>query len=155
MIFDLRTKAQYIPTLAAWHQDEWSHLNPGETLAGRIKRMDEFLGEAPIPTMYVWVEGQNVIGSAAIVKNDMETRPELTPWLASVYVHHTRRRTGIGATLVNHVVDQARRLGCGELFLYTPRREAFYLKLGWRTIAKELFHGEDVAVMKILLQDHS
>lgn len=26
------------------------------------------------------------MGSAAIINNDMDTRPELTPWLASVFV---------------------------------------------------------------------
>lgn len=152
MIFDLRHKSQFIPTLAAWHYGEWSHLNPGETLAGRVKRMNAFLSAAPIPAMYVWVEGQNVIGSAAIVENDMETRPELTPWLASVYVHPGSRRAGIGTALVHHVVHEAREHGYDELFLYTPHREDFYLKLGWQTIAKEPFYGEDVTVMKIPLK---
>jgi len=149
VIFDLRSKPQFIPTLAAWHYEEWSHLYPGETLEGRIKRMEEHLGTAPIPSMYIWADGQNVIGSAAIVKHDMETKPELTPWLANVYVHADYRRSGVGTALVNHVVQKACELGYDQLFLYTPHKEDFYLKLGWHTVAKEEFYGEDVTIMKI------
>lgn len=152
MIIDLRSRPEIIPTLAAWHYEEWSYLYPGETLEGRIKRMEEFLVDAPIPSMYLWMEGRSLAGSAAIVENDMETRPELRPWLASVYVPAARRRSGLGTRLVQYVMKKASDQGYPALYLYTPHREDFYLKLGWQTMAKEPFHGEEVTVMKIFLQ---
>lgn len=151
MIVDLKSTPQHIPTLAAWHHEQWSHLYPGISVEQRIERMKRYLGDEPIPTMYVWVDDGEVLGSAALVASDMDTRPELTPWLASVYVSDAHRRRGIGAALVRAVMAQARELGSPELFLFTPDKEDFYAGLGWRTLAKEPYRGEPVTVMTIAL----
>ena len=152
MIVDLKVVPQHIPTLAAWHHAAWSHLNPGDSIESRIERMRQrYLGAEPLPAMFVWVEGDAVLGSAALVACDMDTRPELTPWLASVYVSDAHRRRGIGAALVRTVTAKARELGFPELFLFTPDKEDFYAGLGWRIFAKELYRGDHVTVMTIVL----
>ena len=153
MIRDLKETPQHIPTLAAWHHAAWSHLNPGGSLERRIEKMQDYLGDEPLPTMYVWVDGDDVLGSAALVACDMDTRPELAPWLANVYVSEARRRLGIGAALVRQVTAKARELGFRELFLFTPDKAHFYAALGWQTLAEELYRGERVTVMRIDLGD--
>ena len=40
----------------------------------------------------------------------------------------------------------------GALYLYTPDREAFYLKLGWKQITSERYHGHDVTIMEADLE---
>lgn len=152
MIFDLKDQPQHIPTLAAWHHQQWSHLNPGSTLQSRIEKMhSHYLSDMPIPRMFVWVEEDEVVGSAALVECDMDSRPELTPWLASVFVRPDSREMGIGAALIERVMAYAQDLEFAELFLFTPDKEHFYQNMGWQTIASDVYHGEPVTVMKVAL----
>lgn len=154
MIFDLKDRPHHIPTLAAWHHQEWSHLNPGATLLTRIDKMRScYLADAPVPKMFIWVEEDEVIGSAALLECDMDSRSELTPWLASVYVRQDSREMGIGAALVERVMAYARELGFAELFLFTPDKEHFYQNIGWQTLNHETYHDERVTVMKVELAD--
>lgn len=149
MIFNLKEKAEHIPTLAVWHHEEWSYLNPGGSVEKRIEKMQNYLPDESVPNMFVWVEGNDVIGSAGILACDMDTKPEYSPWLASVYVKSDRRNQGIGAALVKKVMQHAKALGHGEIFLFTPNKEDFYRGIGWETISKEEYRGELVTVMKI------
>lgn len=149
-IFNLKDEPENLSTLAKWHQDEWSYLNPGEDLVARISRMQPFLNEDFIPSTFI-ARDEALLGSAAIVLRDLKTEPQLTPWLASVYVRPDVRKQGIGRQLVLHVMQQARNEGIDYLYLYTPNQEHFYIKLGWSTIDKRKHQGHDVTIMQVNL----
>jgi GNAT superfamily N-acetyltransferase len=146
-ILNLRDKPELLETLARWHQGEWSQLNPGETLEQRIIRMQPFLNGKLIPNTYVAFDDV-LYGSAAIVESDMDSRPDLSPWLASVFVIPDYRNQGIGSALVRHVMQQAQQDNIEKLYLYTADRKAFYYKLGWRRIDEENYHGHEVSIME-------
>jgi GNAT superfamily N-acetyltransferase len=148
-LLDLRSEPRHVATLAEWHQAEWAHLNPGETLAMRVQRMQTYLGEAFVPTMFICKVGDALAGSSAVVESDMTNRMNLTPWLASVYVAPDYRRKGIGAALVRHTVEETRRQGFSKMYLYTPDEERFYQGLGWSTLSQETYLEVEVAVMEI------
>jgi predicted N-acetyltransferase YhbS len=152
VIVDLQDTPEFIPTIAAWHHAEWAALNPGQTLEQRIARMGRYLSDGLMPRMFVWVKDGQPVGTAAFVRSDMETRPELSPWLASVYVKAESRGKGVAAALVQKVVSHAAAAGFPELFLFTPSKEHYYAKLGWQTLFHEDYHGQRVTVMKIGLQ---
>ena len=149
-IINLKDEPENLPTLASWHQQEWSHLNPGEDLAARISRMQPHLDGQLIPSTYI-AKDDVLLGSAAIVKKDMKIEPQLTPWLASVYVGPENRRRGIGRQLVLHVMAQAQKGGIDRLYLYTPDKAEFYLKLGWSTLYQRPYHNLDVTIMQVQL----
>src|SRR5688572_2107352 len=96
----LANQTQFIPTLARWTYEEWRHLRPGDSIEGRIERLQKESSGSRIPTIFVAFDGSDFLGSAKLVVNDMEIRAELTPWLAGVFVVPQRRRRGIGAALV-------------------------------------------------------
>ena len=73
--------------------------------------------------------------------------PELTPWLASLYVIPAKRRQGFGAALVRRLTDEARQLGFANLYLYTPSEEKFYGGLGWSTLEQTTYAGKPATVM--------
>lgn len=148
-IIDLRAEPHHVATLAEWHQEEWAHLNPGETLAMRVQRMQAYLGDAFVPSMFVCKFGDVLAGSSAVVECDMVDRMQLSPWLASVFVAPEFRRRGIGAALVKHVVEATRQAGFSRMYLYTPDEERFYQALGWSTLSRETYLGVEVAVMEI------
>ena len=149
-IIDLKDKPEHLNTLAGWHQQEWASLNPGETLDMRICRMQEYLNDNFIPTTFIASQSE-VVGSAAIVTNDMDSRTEFSPWLASVFVAPDYRHQGIGSELVQHIMTQAKHRGIESLYLFTADNEQFYSRLGWNRLDHECYHGTEVSIMSTLL----
>jgi N-acetylglutamate synthase-like GNAT family acetyltransferase len=150
-ITDLINEQEVIKTLAEWHHFEWSNLNPGGSVQKRIEKMQAYLLGQTIPKMFVGRDGGILMGSAAIVSNDMDTRMDLSPWLASVYVNAENRKQGIGSDLVKHITEYARLVGSRNLYLFTPNQEKFYQNLGWFPISKEIYREQSVTVMQIKL----
>lgn len=114
--------------------------------------MISFLENPLIPSTFIAIEGDDeLIGSAAIVSNDMETRNSLSPWMASVFVKPEKRNQGAGTALVQYVMDSAKRESIKKLYLFTPDQQKFYRRLGWKEIACEHYYGEDVSIMQAAL----
>jgi GNAT superfamily N-acetyltransferase len=147
-IVNLKDRPADLATLAQWHQNEWGYLYPESTLQDRIHKMQAYLQPGFIPSTFVACMPQ-LLGSAAIVAHDMEERPELTPWLASVYVAPEYRRRGIGSHLVNHVVEQANQQDIERLYLFTTDQMNFYKRLGWTSMETTDYHGIKVTIMTI------
>jgi len=152
-IINLSQEPHQIPTLAQWHHAEWADLNPGQALEHRIEKMQAYLSNKLIPSTFIYKHEDQLAGSAAIIESDMDTRPELTPWLASVYVAPEFRRQGIGSELVKHVMLQAKTAGVAKLYLFTPDQAGFYAKLGWTAMAEEYYSDHRVTVMSVSLKD--
>jgi N-acetylglutamate synthase-like GNAT family acetyltransferase len=150
-IIDLKHEPHAIPLLADWHHHEWASLNPGQTLEQRIESMQAYLSDELIPSTLI-ARGPQLMGSAAIVQNDMDTHPEWMPWLASVYVAPEFRHQGVGSHLVNAVSEAARKAGMEALYLFTPDRVAFYQRLEWQVLHEEAYRGHWVTVMRIQLR---
>lgn len=134
--------------LACWHHAQWRELHPGETLAQREAWLRADCGRGGIPTTVIACDGPLLLGSASLVAKDMDSHPELSPWLASVYVETSARRRGLGALLVRRIEEEARRAGVARLWLYTPDQEAFYARLGWERHARETYAGHEVVIMR-------
>jgi N-acetylglutamate synthase-like GNAT family acetyltransferase len=148
-IFNLTKEPEHIPTLAEWHHAEWSYLNPGGSVQLRIEKMQTYLGNELIPTTYIYKQKKALAGSASIVKHDMQSRLELSPWLASVFIAPQFRNLGIGSELVRHVMQMTREAGIKKLYLFTPDQEQFYEKFGWTTLSREEYHDTPVTVMEV------
>lgn len=148
-IIDLRSAPQHISTIARWHLDEWGYLNPGKTLEYRIERMQRYLADNPIPSMLIAVEGEAILGTAALVEADMDSHPELTPWLASVYIREDQRGCGLGKKLVQALMDFAGQQQLEQLYLFTPDQASFYAKLGWKILVQESYRDTPVTIMQL------
>jgi N-acetylglutamate synthase-like GNAT family acetyltransferase len=149
-IIDLKFEPHHIPVLAGWHHGEWSYLNPNWPVEQREKDMRLHLTDNLVPSTFVALE-ERLLGSAAIVEQDMDTKPDLSPWLASVFVSPENRGKGVGSGLVMLIMEKAKEAGIPVLYLFTPDKEGFYQKLGWQTISKEIFRGHLVTVMQVNL----
>jgi GNAT superfamily N-acetyltransferase len=148
---------EFLPTLARWHHVEWAYLRPGDSVEARITRLRGCCGHREIPTIVVSFTHGTLLGSAMLVAHDMETRLDLSPWLAGLFVAPDYRRRGIGAALTQRVVDEAAALGVQRLYLYTPSTEHFYSQLGWFPVERTPYLGKDVVVMayEIRKGDHA
>lgn len=119
-----------IPTVSDWFYREWGYLHPERIKQDVFRLISERTNKNKIPVALVAFEGKELIGTICLKVNDMETRPELTPWLTGLYVKESWRKRGVGSALVNATEKKALELGLNHLFLYTPESENFYTKLG-------------------------
>ncbi|MFZ1221195.1 MAG: GNAT family N-acetyltransferase [Chthoniobacterales bacterium] len=136
-----------LPILAEWLHREWGHLRAGDSLEKRKARLEGYCNRDRIPLTVVALDGPEVLGSASLVLHDMETRMELTPWLAGVFVGEQYRRRGIGAELVRRIMVEAGRLKVPLLYLYTVQSENFYAALGWKLMERTSYRDQDVVIM--------
>jgi GNAT superfamily N-acetyltransferase len=142
---------EYIPTVAHWLHAQFSYLSPGSSVERRIARLGKHLSKGQMPTTFLALSGGTPLGTASLTAHDMDTRMDLSPWLASVYVGPAYRRQGIGAALVQRVAKEALALGHETLYLYTPDQEAFYARRGWSIIERVQYRGYEVTVMELHL----
>ncbi len=144
----LANHTHFIPTLAAWHHEQWQHLNPDDyDIAARCREYEIAAQTASIPLMLVAYEQNQPMGSTRLIMDDMETRPELFPWLASLFVHPHFRNQGIARQLIARLCEEAKRLGYEKLYLFTEDQEALYTHLGWCAMSNENYYDMPVTVM--------
>lgn len=139
---------EFIPTLAQWHFQQWGHYRAGDSVERRIGRLTEAANRRVVPTVIVAHEAGKVLGSAMLIACDMQTRPELTPWVAGVYVAAEERRRGIGTALVRRVTEEARALGFPCVHLFTFDAESYYARMGWAVVERTEYVGAAVTVMR-------
>ena len=140
---------EHIPRLAGWLHAQWGYLHENDSVERRAARLESRATRGGIPVTFVAVDGETLLGSASLVDDDLETRPELTPWLASVYVAPEHRGRGVASALVQRVVEEARGSGVDRLYLWTTDQERLYARLGWEPVERMPFQDEDIVVMTI------
>src|SRR6266404_1264509 len=78
------------------------------------------------------IDGE-LCGTASVIANDEKTRPELTPWLAALWVDEAARGQGIAAALLNDAARRCAVLGVERLYLVSrPALRDFYASRGWQ-----------------------
>jgi GNAT superfamily N-acetyltransferase len=155
MIAYLADYPNYLLIVAGWIFDEWGWEMPGSTLESIQTKFSLQLNRERIPlTMLALVESQPV-GTTSISFHDMDTRMDLSPWLAAVYVLPEFRGRGVGSQLVRGIEAAATRLQLERLYLFTPNRESFYAHLGWSVLETvEYRNHSNVIMTKSLLEVH-
>lgn len=136
-----------IAELAELNFNEWGHYKPGNTLEAQTERMRASCGRGSVPTVVVAIENSRLLGGALLLAHDLDSRPQLSPWLAGVYVKTEHRGRGIASQLVTRIVEEAAQVGVPELYLCTPNAQALYAKLGWEEV-EEVDDNGRVTVMK-------
>ena len=148
-IATLKEHPQYISQLAIWHENEWGHYYPSQSLDDRTAKMQFYLGDTFIPSTFIALEGDQLLGSAASIDSDLPNKPNLTPWLASVFVKPEVRHQGIATKLITHLCDQAKNEQITRLYLFTENQQNFYKKMGWVALEQLDYSGEQVTIMAL------
>jgi GNAT superfamily N-acetyltransferase len=154
----LADNIEFVPILAGWHWAEWETEDPQGTPEKWAERLARRTRRDGIPTTFVAVSspmsgapaGGQLLGSASLVEHDLRPRPDLTPWLAGVYVAPAWRGRGVGSALVRRVVAFAAALGIPRLYLHTSTAEPLYAALGWAVVERCQYAGQDMAIMAIV-----
>jgi GNAT superfamily N-acetyltransferase len=118
----------------------------GRTVADSVRYVRRLL-DAGEPCFALLADGESV-GTASLVAHDLDQRPDLTPWLASLCVRPEARGRGYASILVKAVECAARASGVTTLWLYTWSAAPLYAGLGWATVGAARDGEYDVVLMR-------
>lgn len=128
--------AATMAVVSGWYVTLWGDRYPADELTFTGA---ELAAPGP-PTILVALDATDTpVGTVAIDPDDVPERRDLAPWLASLYVVPGRRRNGIGALLVDAVLDRAAADGIERLHLMTYDEDDlgdWYHRLGWDTVGR-------------------
>lgn len=99
-----------------------------------------------LPRFYIALQEDMIIGTCALLRNDLNSRQDLCPWLGCLYVDPEHRGNRLGALLLNHAVREAARKGYPYLYLTTDL-EGYYEKYGWNHVSEAI--GIGGTIMKV------
>jgi GNAT superfamily N-acetyltransferase len=134
-----------VPVLAAWHWRDDSERTPLDFWIRAHSK--EAIGKSVPSASIAFLHGQPV-GCVSLIERNMDTHPELTPWLAALFVVPESRGHGIGSALTRHCENRAAALSYSMLYLYTEGAEGFYARLDWQLRTVEQYEGQTVSVMQ-------
>lgn len=89
--------------------------------------------DSEIPRFYLAMEDEQIVGSYALLRSDLNSRQDLCPWFACLHVESSHRGRRIGALLQKHAAEEAGKMGYSRLFLCTDL-ERYYESTGWSYI---------------------
>lgn len=131
-------------TIASWLWTEWG--TPQNR--GLYRSLVAHSRQDSLPAIFVAFQGENAIGTVGLLRTDLLSRQEFTPWMAVLYVLPAFRGQGIAAALQAHALAEARRMGFPEIYLYT-KMTGFYEKNGWIFRETDLDdHGDTIRIYR-------
>lgn len=142
--------SQLVGLCAWWAFKTWGKYNPSYNLTKRIESFAQHCNCDRIPLTVLYLNEDGLpLGMASLRDND-GIRPDLSPWLGSVYVDTLSRGKGIGSRLVREIQNIARQIGYERVYLltYEDTLPVWYTRLGWKEIDKDTCQGNQVTVMQ-------
>jgi GNAT superfamily N-acetyltransferase len=138
VICELRQRPEFFDTVADRIWQAWWMPN-GHPLEYIRERLAENMKDTPIPLALVAHDGGTFLGTASVIASDLDERPDLTPWVAAVWVEEPARGHGVGAHLIDHAARACFALGFARAYLCAgPRMTPFYERLGWTIIERKV-----------------
>lgn len=136
-----------IEEIANYFYAEWGYLYPERNLKDFKASISERLNFDKMPLALVAMDQDKFMGTVCLKEYDLETRKDITPWLAGLYVKEEFRNKGVGTLLIDNIIEVAKKMGIKRLYLYTPTAQDYYKKLNWSIIGQENYCGTNVTIM--------
>ena len=131
-----------VPAVAEWLLEEFRHA----LSLPYDQQVEQLLARRAPEETFVLFDDDVPVGTASLVASDLPSRPDLTPWLASVLVRPQFRGRGYSAPLVKHV-EEAAAASATVLWLYTWSAERVYARLGWERVGLERDTDRNIEVV--------
>ncbi len=144
-------RPELAPVVAQWRVDAFFDC-PGGYTAEEMTALLLAPPDGPEET-FVLFDHDQPVGTAGLVRQDLDARPDLTPWLAGVFVQPAFRGRGYATALTRRVEAFALAAAVPVLWLYTLSAEPLYARLGWQRVGTEQDDGHEVVLMRRLLSE--
>jgi GNAT superfamily N-acetyltransferase len=136
-----------VTEVAGWFMDQWGP----DRVEHWLPLIGGMMQHGVLPTTFVAVEGEQLLGTASLVAAGPGELSEYAPWLASVYVPPVGRRRGVTEALIRRVQLEAAILGFNRLYFHTTGAVEPYLALGWRWVSSTIVADERTKVLMLEL----
>ena len=83
-----------------------------------------------LPQTFFAFENNEIVGMYQFSYHDLDSRPDIFPWLCNVYVRKDKRKMGVFSQMMKTVPENARLLGLNKIYLFTEHF-GLYEKFGW------------------------
>lgn len=133
------------PRIAGWLWEAFWR-DAGHGLEATRAAVEASVARRGPPQTFVLLADGEPVGTASLVAGDLAAMPELTPWLAGLFVMPSARGWGHARRLIERVEAAARQAGFAALWLYTDEAEGLYARAGWE-VAERLPHGAGTLVL--------
>jgi len=145
---------ELVDELARLSWEEWQEVyqQRKQTLEDTVKIYRSRMNTDRLPLTLVALQASQLVGMVSLKFHDMDTRPDLDPWLGGLLVLPEWRNRGMGTTLMRRATEEARRLNVSQLYLWTHTAEGLYYKLGRQVVERTNYFGKKSVVMQIDLR---
>lgn len=100
----------------------------------------------PLPKFYLMLDKDKIIGSYALLTNDIISRQDLIPWFACLFVDENYRNQGLAEELIKHSLNESQKRGFDTSYLSTDLND-FYEKKGWSYYSKgHTVFGDEIKI---------
>jgi GNAT superfamily N-acetyltransferase len=109
------------------------------SLAEYRAHLEPMMGGKDVPVALVAHEQGEYLGSVLLIENDLDDRPQYTPWIAALWVEPEFRRQAIAAKLIEAARGEAAFHGYGLCYLCaTPDNSPYYIARGFEQIETDV-----------------
>ena len=133
-IINLSDRPEFKEQVTDWLWQAFGSENSRDFFASVVQSS---LSGADLPQTFIALEGETLAGTVGLWRCDLISRQDLTPWLAALYVDEEFRSQGLGQQLQAFVLEQSRRSGFREVYLYAEFT-GYYERFGWQYIGDAL-----------------
>lgn len=140
-------RSDLVPEVARWLWDQWWRRD-GHSFEQTLDAVRESVSARPMPRTFILLADGQPLGTASLAARDLDERPDLSPWLAGVFVLPAARRQGHAVRLVAAVEAECRAVSIPTLWLYTRTAERLYARNGWRTVESFQRNGNAHVLMR-------
>jgi len=134
--------------LAELHGREWGHLYRDWNAAAALREFRNQRGDGRIPATLLILDDQSLAGSVSLVFDDLPARPDLNPWLASLFVLPEYRGRGLARRLIARAGELFAANGCARFYLFTESGEPLFSRLGFRPLAAAECNRHPILIMQ-------
>lgn len=131
-----------------WNYNWWG-IRDGKSLEEVRCNLQHSLNKERLPQTFVALIDEEPTGMYQIaMTDDLDSRPDLYPWLINVYVDEKFRGQNVCRALMNTVSENAKKTNLQELYLYT-KHMGLYEKFGWQFIGEVRTFREESPIERL------
>lgn len=132
-ILNLADAPEYVDEVSYWLWEEWGEAG-GYSLDELIYRTKHCMAKTGVPqTLIALYDGQPA-GVVSLWMNDLKTRQDIYPWMATLYVKNEYRNLKIGQKLQIASIEAAKNTTDYPYLYLITEHDNYYEKTGWEFV---------------------
>lgn len=145
----LAHRRELIGTVAEWFASEWPAWYGPDGQGDLAADLESFArADAALPVGLVVFERGKPVGAAVLKAESIPSHRHLGPWAAAGYVLPSHRGRGVGAFLLQGLVERANLLGFSRIYCGTRTANRLLERSGWDLIETTMLQGEPLGIYR-------